>query len=130
MSAENRLTADQLAALSPGDTVCIETASGVGRSRLTTGTVVRVSPFELFVSTKGAAGGTYIERFSRRDGIRRSSGRGAELVSAEPDATVEQRRKAQQLDALWLAWRRNRGDVENLRRLQEAIGTYLEGAQV
>jgi hypothetical protein len=66
------------------------------------GTVVRVTPFEVFVWTKGLRGATYIERFSRRDGVRKSAGRGAELVNAGPHATVEKRR-------------RNRSDVEKLR---------------
>lgn len=129
MSAENRLTGDQLAVLSPGDTVCIETASGDSRPRLTTGTVARVQPFELFVSSKGPGGGKFVERFSRRNGLGTSGGKGgAELVTTVPadSATVEQQLEARQIDALWLAWRRNRGDVDTLRRLHAAIGAYLD----
>jgi hypothetical protein len=128
VSVENRLTADQLAGLSPGDTVCIETASGTTRPRFVTGTVVNVGPFEVFVSSKGPGGGKFVERFSRRNGLRTSGGKGgAELVNAVPadSATVERRREVQQLDALWLTWRRNRGDVDVLQQLHEAIGLYL-----
>lgn len=126
MSAENRLTGEQLAALSPGDSVCIETASGTTRPRFSSGNVVHVWSFEVFVSVKGPGGGKFVERFSRRNGLRTSGGKGgAELVNVEPAATVERRREAQQLDALWLAWRRDRGDVDKLRQLHEAIGEWL-----
>jgi hypothetical protein len=128
----NQLTAEQLAALSPGDAVCIETASGTARPRLATGTVVSVGPFELFVSSKGPGGGKFVERYSRRNGLRTSGGKGgAELVNAGPaaSATAEQR-ETKQIDALWLKWRRNRGDVETLRQLHEAIGAYLGESRV
>jgi hypothetical protein len=128
VGAENRLTAEQLASLSPGDSICIETANGTTRPRFTTGTVVNVGPFELFVSSTGPGGGKFVERFSRRNGLRTSGGKGgAELVNAVPSdsTTIEQRREAQKLDALWLAWRRSHGDVEKLRQLHAAIAGYL-----
>jgi hypothetical protein len=42
VSAENRLTADQIAALSPGDAVTIESGAEFGRRRYATATVVRL----------------------------------------------------------------------------------------
>ena len=69
MSAGHRLTTEQLAALAPGDTVTIETGSDFGRSRHTTGTVVRTGPSHFVVSIAGARGGTFIERYSVRDAL-------------------------------------------------------------
>jgi len=131
VAVENRLTADQLAVLAPGDTVAIEsgtTAAGFQRPRLTVGRVIRVNPAEIVVSVKVPGGGNFVQRYSRRDGRRTSGGGGAELVDmdAVSPATVEQRREVQQLDRLWWAWRRNRGDVDTLRRLHDAIGDYLQ----
>ena len=81
MAAGNRLTGEQLAALAPGDTVTIETGSGFGRSRHTTGTVVRTGGSHVVVSVAGPRGGTFIERYGVRDGLR-DSGR-AELVTTD-----------------------------------------------
>ena len=81
MAAGNRLTREQLAALAPGDTVTIETGSDLGRSRHTPGTVVRTGPFHVVVRVEGPRGGSFIERYSLRDGLR-DSGR-AELVTTD-----------------------------------------------
>ena len=43
MSAENRLTADQLAAMAPGDAVTVESHAEFSRRRYTPGTIVRVT---------------------------------------------------------------------------------------
>ena len=62
MSAENRLTAEQLAALQPGDEVTIESATDLGRARYATGAVVRVDGPCIAVSVRGAHGGRpYVE---------------------------------------------------------------------
>lgn len=50
MAAEERLTADQLAALVPGDPVTIETAADFTRPRYSTGTVVRLEGPQIVVS--------------------------------------------------------------------------------
>jgi hypothetical protein len=61
VAAENRLTADQIAALAPGDTVTIESAADFNRPRNAVGTVVRVSGSHIVVScTSPAASSTCI----------------------------------------------------------------------
>ena len=80
MAAGNRLTKEQIAALAPGDTVTIETGSGFGRFRHTSGTVVRTGPSHVVVSVEGPRGGTFIERYSLRDGVRVGGVGRAELV--------------------------------------------------
>jgi hypothetical protein len=50
VAAEERLTADQLAALVPGDPVTIETAADFTRPRYSTGTVVRLEGTQVVVS--------------------------------------------------------------------------------
>ncbi len=56
MSAENRLTAEELAALSPGDAVVIESGAEAGRPRHTTRTVVRTDGPHLAVSVRSPRG--------------------------------------------------------------------------
>ena len=51
MAAHNRLTADQIAALAPGDTVTIESAADFAL-----GTVVRVAGPHIVVTCKGPRG--------------------------------------------------------------------------
>ena len=126
MAAGNRLTREQLAALAPGDTVTIETGSDFGRSRHTTGTVVRTGASHVVVSVAGPRGGTFIERYSVRDGLR-DSGR-AELVTSDTDnpATRELlRRRTQRIDTAYRQWSRRRADVDALRELQDAISDYM-----
>ncbi len=128
MSVENRLTAGQLAALAPGDTVTIECAGDFRRPRQTTGTVVRVAGPHIVVSVRSAHGATYQEQFRRRDGVRVGGINRAELVSpdaADRSATPEERRQVQRIHVLYRDWQRSRGDVDTLRRLHAAIGDYL-----
>jgi hypothetical protein len=66
---ENRLSFEQLSALAPGEQVVIEVSGDFRRPRRCAGTVVRVEGSRLVVTTKGARGGTYIEHYSRRDGV-------------------------------------------------------------
>ena len=102
MAAGNRLTREQLAALAPGDTVTIETGSDLGRSRHTPGTVVRTGPFHVVVRVEGPRGGTFIERYSVRDGLR-DSGR-AELVTTDagnPATRDLLRRRTQRIDTAY-----------------------------
>jgi hypothetical protein len=126
----NRLTADQIAALAPGDTVTIESGAEFGRSRHTTGTVVRVGPAHVVVSCSGPRGGRFIEQYRRRDGVREGGGR-AELVDADVDDPAARdllRRRTQRIDRLYRQWSRRRADVDALRELQDAISAYLDEA--
>lgn len=128
MSAENRLTADQLAALVPGDSVVIETSGDFRRPRQSTGTVVRISGPHIVVSSRSDRGVPYVQHFGRRDGLAVGSGRRAELVSPHGmPSTVppERRRQAVHIEALYRQWKRNRDDADALRRLHAAIGEYL-----
>jgi hypothetical protein len=123
----NRLTGEQLAALAPGDTVTIETGSDLGRSRHTTGTVVRTGRFHVTVSVAGPRGGTFIERYSLRDGLRDSGGR-AELVTTDASNPATRdllRRRAQRIDTAYRQWSRRRDDVAALHELQDAISDYM-----
>jgi ribosome maturation factor RimP len=130
---ENRLTADQLAALAPGDTVTIESGAEFGRSRFTPGTVVRVDASHVVVRCEGPRGrGTYIERYGRRDGVRRGGGR-AELINPdgdEPAARDLLRRRTQQIDVAYREWSRRRADVDALRQLHTTISDYLDEALI
>ncbi len=127
MSAENRLTTEQLAALTPGDTVTIESGAELGRRRYTTGTVARLRTKHVVVRC-----GPYVECYRLRDGIRDGGAGRAELVNADvgENASVERRRRTQDVDALYREWARDRCDVERLRRLHEAISECLEQVSV
>jgi hypothetical protein len=129
LSAQNRLPAAQLAALAPGDAVTVESGAEFGRRRLASGRVVRVDGTCVTVSCQGPRGGTFVERYSLRDGLRMGGGNRAELVLPEllDAAGDEQRRRMHRVDVLFRAWTRDRGDVEALRRLHAAIGECLEG---
>ena len=132
MSAANRLTADQLAALAPGDEVLIETSGDLRRARRCTGTVVRIGGPHIVVSSPGARGGHYQEHFDRRTGHRIGGSRPAALVNP-PDGSHpgpgKQRLMAARIDDLYRQWRRDPGDVDTLRQLHQAIGDHL-GARV
>jgi hypothetical protein len=71
---------------------------------------------------------TYVECFSRRDGVRVGGLGRAELVNGDDlgGQTTEQRRQTMRIDALYRDWARHRADVEKLRRLQDAIAECLE----
>jgi hypothetical protein len=106
--------------------VTIETGSDFGRSHHTTGTVVRIGPSHVVVSVAGPRGGTFIERYSLRDGLR-DSGR-AELVTRDTDNPATRdllRRRTQRIDTAYRQWSRRRADVEALRELQDAISDYM-----
>jgi hypothetical protein len=126
VAAGNRLTREQLAALAPGDTVTIETGSDFGRSRHTTGTVVRTGPFHVVVSVAGPRGGTFIERYSLRDGLRDSGRAGLVATDTDNPATRDLlRRRTQRIDTAYRRWSRRRADAEALRELQDAISDYM-----
>jgi hypothetical protein len=122
-----RLTADQLAGLSPGDVVTIESGAEFGHPRHTTASVIRVDGPEVVVRVNGPRGAVYTERYSRRDGYRVGRGNRGTLVTTEPDdpADAEQRRQLRQIDSLFRAWTRNRSDVDRLQELHDAIAERL-----
>jgi hypothetical protein len=132
MSAENRLTADQLATLAPGDTVTIESAVDFGRPRHAVGTVVRVAGPHIVVSCKSPRGVRYVHHFSRRDGVRIGGEHRTELVNtyAVDALPTEQRRQMLRIDALFREWTRHRADVDRLRRLRDAISECLDESLV
>jgi hypothetical protein len=128
VSAPNRLTVDQLAALTAGDSVAIQVGADFGKRRHRTGRVVRVDASSITVNTAGARGGAYIECFGRRDGVRIGGLEHAELVNPDGlgSASKEQRQQSMRIDALYREWTRNRQDVDRLRRLYAAISECLE----
>jgi len=126
VAAGNRLTGEQLAALAFGDTVTIETGSDLGRSRHTSGTVVRTGPFHVVVSVAGPRGGTFIERYGVRDGLR-DSGR-VELITTDagnPATRDLLRRRTQRIDTAYCRWSRRRDDVDALHELRDATSDYM-----
>jgi hypothetical protein len=120
VSAENRLTAEQLAALAPGDVVTVESGAEFGRRRHTTGTVARLTDRHVVVRV-----GSFVELFRLRDGVRDGGGY-AELVDNGPRLEGEAHRRARQIDLLYRDWTRNRGDLDRLQQLHVAIGELLE----
>jgi hypothetical protein len=133
VAAENRLTADQLAALAPGDAVAIESGTEFGRRRYTPGAVVRVDAFQVVVSCRGPRGSKYVERYGLRDGVRLGGGTRAELVNAEPESTAARDllvQQTRQVDAAYREWSRRRADVEALRALRAAIDELLVASPV
>jgi hypothetical protein len=128
VAVDNRLTADQVAALAPGDTVTIESGAEFSRRRHTTGTVVRVGPSHVVVRVEGPRGGTFVERYGLRDGVREGGSR-AELVNSGVEDRAARdllRRRTQRIDTLYRQWSRRRADVEALRELHDAISDYLQ----
>ena len=132
MAAENRLTADQIAALTPGDTVTIESAADFSKPRHAVGTVVRLAGTHIVVSCESPRGVRYVHHFARRDGVRIGGGHRAELVNTHAVDAVPtgQRQKMAQIDALFREWTRHRADVDKLRRLRDAISQCLDESLV
>jgi hypothetical protein len=127
LSAENRLSADRLAALTVGDEVTIEESPPYREPERRTGTVVRLTRTEIFVRCTSSDGVTYQERYGRRDGVRLGGGR-AELVEPEAENAVHRdERSVRRIDALFRRWKRDRDDLDTLRRLRDAINDHLQG---
>jgi hypothetical protein len=128
LAAEDRLTIEQLAALSPGDVVAVEVSGDFRRPRRTAGAVVRVEGSQIVVSERSARGVLYVNRYSRRDGLRIGRGSTAQLVNgpAEGPVTSEERQRQMRVDAAYRAWARQRDDLEKLRDLQAAIDDVLQ----
>jgi hypothetical protein len=121
MSEENRLTAEQLAALAPGDTVTIESGSEFGRRRLVTGTVGRITATHVAINC-----GRYVECYGLHDGIRDGGAGRAELVNDGLLQEAGRQSRARRINRLYREWARNRTDLERLQRLQEATGEVLD----
>jgi hypothetical protein len=71
-----------------------------------------------------------VERHSLRDGLRLNGATRAELVTPQPDEPPARDlpvRQTRQIDVLYRAWSRRRGDAEALRELHGAIGAGLDG---
>ena len=133
MAAANRLTAEQLAALAPGDPVVIETGGDSRRPRRSPGTVVRITATHLVVTCRSPRGVAYVHQFGRKNGFRIGGGyRLAELVNTHAADAVptEQRRKMLRIDALYREWTRHRTDVDKLRLLRDAISECLDESLV
>ena len=132
MAVGSRLTADQIAALTPGDTVTIESAADFGRPRHAVGTVVRLAGTHIVVACKSPRGVRYVHHFARRDGVRIGGGHRAEIVKADAVDAVptEQRQQKLRIDALFRGWTRHRADVDKLRRLRDAITERLDESLV
>jgi hypothetical protein len=126
VAVDNRLTAEQLAALVPGDPVTIEFARDFRRPKHVAGTVVRFIGSQIVVSCRSDRGVPYVHHFDRR-GIRVGGGGHAELVTAAvpEQVSAEQRRQPARVDAAYREWTRNRDDVDRLRELHEAIDECL-----
>jgi hypothetical protein len=126
MAVDNRLTTDQLVALSPGDPVTIEFVRDFRRPKHVAGTVVRFAGSQVVVSCRSDRGVPYVHQFDRR-GVRVGGGGYAELVTSQvPEApSTEQRRQAASVDAAYREWARKRDDVDRLRQLREAIDDCL-----
>jgi hypothetical protein len=132
VAVDNRLAAEQLAALAPGDVVAIEISGDFRKPRYSTGTVVRLEGSCIVVSWRSPRGVPYVHRYALSNGVRIGGGHHAQLVQPETAATVATDDELQQLrriDALYRKWTRNRRDVESLRQLQAAIEECLAGRQ-
>jgi hypothetical protein len=131
VSAENRLTGEQLAALRPGQTVTVESGAEFGRRRHATATVVRVNASHVVVSCEGPRGGKFVEQYGLRNGVRAGGGH-AELVNLDVDDPAmrdhQRRRRTQRIDTAYRVGRRRRADVHALRELQDAIAHYMAEA--
>ena len=121
MAVENRLTADELAALAPGDNVVIESGIEFARRRHSTGTVARITSRHVVVNCAG-----YVECFRLRDGIRDGGAGRAELVHSTVHRDEQAHGRARHVDETYRAWTRNRSDVHRLRRLHDAVDQALE----
>jgi hypothetical protein len=127
VAAGTGLSPEQLAALTPGDVVVVESAGDFRRPRRSPGTVIRIETAHIVVSICSPRGVRYVQRYGRRDGVLAGGQRSA-LVNAEvsESASLGQRRQALRVEALYREWKRNRSDLERLRRLQAAIGECLD----
>ena len=130
MAVDNRLATEQLATLAPGDPVTIEFVRDFRRPKHVAGTVVRFVGSQIVVSCRSDRGVPYVHHFDRR-GIRVGGGGHAQLVTASADEAggTERRRQDARVDAAYREWTRDRGDVDRLRLLREAIDQCLDDVE-
>jgi hypothetical protein len=121
LAVENRLTADELAALTPGDPVAVESGADFARRRHTTGTVARITVRHVVVNCGG-----YVECYRLRDGIRDGGAGRAELVHSHTHRDDRAQQRARRVDEAYRDWTRSKRDPDRLRRLQEAVAEALE----
>ncbi len=121
MAVDNRLTAENLAALAPGDPVTIESGMDLARRRHTAGTVARVTDRHVVVRCGG-----YVECYRLRDGVRDGGAGHAELVHGRVHSDVDARRRFKGIDEAYRDWTRSRSDPDRLRRLHETVSQVLE----
>jgi hypothetical protein len=129
---DNRLTAEQIAALAPGDAVVIKSGQEFNRPRYAAGTVIRVGASHVDVCCDGHKGARYVERYRLRDGLREGTGR-PELVQADAGHRAARRvagRETRHIEALYRHWHRRPGDLEALLELRDAISEHLDEALV
>lgn len=131
MSYNNRLPADQIASLEPGDTVIIESSIGTfARSQVRTGKVAKLTAKQVVVHYPGVRGTTEV-RFRKQDAGQVGDGYGYLLDPTHPttvDRLARDRRESrrQQIDALAGRWSRERDNLNLLRQLHTAVGEYLD----
>jgi hypothetical protein len=132
VSFDNRTTTDQLAALVPGDVVTFEVNEGFRDTAVQTGTEVKLTPTQLVVHYQGANDRTIEVRYRRQDGRRIGGSYGDWLIDPTHPRTVQvaeasaRRRRQRRIDSLADRWARERENLDLLRRLQVAIGEYLD----
>lgn len=133
---ENRLPADQMASLSPGDLVLIENwPRGWRDPDYATASVARTTATQIVV-IRSRRGQDYEERYRKKDGglVGNEMGR-AELVDPTHPRTVRalaqanRGKRAAEIDSLAHQWSRSRDDLDLLRQLQVAIGEYLDAEE-
>jgi hypothetical protein len=133
VAVDNRLTAEQLAALAPGDVVAIEISADFRKPRYSAGTVVRLEGSRIVVSWRSPRGVPYVHRYAVRNGVRIGGGHQAQLVQPGHGRAVptdDEREQLRPIDALYRDWARNKDDVDKLSRLRDAISELLDGAEL
>ncbi len=125
---DNRLTAAEIAALTPGDAVVFESGHEFNRPRYAIGTVIRVGMSHVDVCCDGHKGARYVERYRLRDGLREGKGR-AELVQADAGHLAARGvagRETRHIEALYRQWHRRPDDLEAVRELRDAMSEHLD----
>jgi hypothetical protein len=128
VAVDNRLTAEELAALAPGDVVAIEISGDFRKPRYSRGTVVRLEGSCTVVSWRSPRGVPYVHRYALRNGVRIGGGHPAQLVqpeTADPMPTDADRQRLRRIEAAYQEWIRDRSNVDRLRRHQAAIEDAL-----
>ncbi len=121
MPDASRLTTEQLAALTPGDTVTIESGFEFTRRRYSTGTIARITNQHAVIQC-----GPYVECYSLATGTRDGGLGHARLVHQQQLAERRAQTASARIDQAYRQWTRNRRDLHRLQQLHAAIGEVLE----